>query len=269
MLTSERLFLTARLWQMLAQKPARHWKLMIADRFGERRGAAVWAYSTIALMIVTLGAAVVACGTLWAAFLAYHTARVITRERMRGSLDLLALTPTGEAGIAWTVFAITLHYDIGYDNFKALWRLAQSVVILPGAVIVVLVSMLILFNADMLRLTTVLSLLVTALLLFFIIYLDTIYGVLTGGLIGLLCGYRRVEPLFAIFIIALLQVAGYLVMLLVGFGALPALAAALSFSTLGMTLTQSLIMLLVLVLLREATLRIAWHWVQTRLESPL
>lgn len=210
--------LTWQLWDGLQKPPDTRWQSIIADRY-ERHGCSPWAYLTVVILVLSLGMVVLFTGVIWGIFSAYRTVRVITHERNRHTLDLLSITPVGASGVRWLIFAVTLHFDIDLRHFNGLRRLVVSVVGFPLMMFMLIFAVLWLFGpADYGVMVFYFVLLWVTLIP--LVYLDPVYGLITGGLLGILAPtyLRRDAHVLAIGGMIALQVSIYLLTFALGFG---------------------------------------------------
>lgn len=207
---------TWQLWDDLQAAPDHRWKVLISDRY-ERYGWSPWAYLTVALIVLSSGSLLLFTGAVWGLFSAYRTARVITHERQRAKLDLLSMTPVGASGVRWLILAVTLHHDIDLRHFQGLRRLALSVVAFPFLMFAFIIGTVWVFNPAVYGLSTWYLGLVW-LTLIPLVYLDAVYGLLHGGLMGIVIStYTRSEtPVLACGALLVAQVAAYLAAVVAG-----------------------------------------------------
>ncbi len=172
------------LWADLQDMPDERWKFLVADRY-ERSGYSPWAYVSLFLLVLSAGSLVIFTGSLWGLFSAYRTARVITHENNRDTLDLLAITPVGASGVFWLIFKLTVHYDIDLGQFVGLRRLGLSVLCFPLLLFTGIIGAVALANPEVLT-NNVLSLFAIWIALVPMVYLDPVYGLISGGLVAML-----------------------------------------------------------------------------------
>ncbi|MBZ0295580.1 MAG: hypothetical protein K8L99_23690 [Anaerolineae bacterium] len=259
--------LTWQLWDGLQKSPDARWQTLIADRY-DRHGFSPWAYLTVVMLVLSIGTLVLFSGVIWGLFSAYRTARVITHERNRDTLDLLSITPVGASGVRWLIFAVTLHFDIDLRHFDGLRRLVLSVVAFPFVMFILILSVLWMFSAADYG-TSVLYPVLLWLTLIPLVYLDPVYGLITGGLLGILAPtYLRTDAhILAMGGVILLQVGVYALTFGLGFG-LPLLLLD-RLHLFGLTLLLPLLALALYIALHEFLTLWLWQVIARRVGDRL
>ncbi len=173
-----------RLWSDVQQAPDARWAFLVADRY-ERSGCSPWAYVSLFVLVLSAGTLTILTGSLWGLLSAYRTARVITHDNHRDTLDLLAITPVGAIGVYWLIFKLIVHHEIDLGQFEGLRRLGLSVLGFPLALFILIIGTVALANPKILT-GQVLVLLAVWIALVPIVYLDPLYGLMSGGMVALL-----------------------------------------------------------------------------------
>ena len=173
-----------RLWADVQQAPDARWAFLVADRY-ERSGCSPWAYVSLFVLVLSAGTLTILTGSLWGLFSAYRTARVITHDNHRDTLDVLAITPIGAIGVYWLIFKLILHHEIDLGQFEGLRRLGLSVIGFPLALFILIIGTVALANPEILT-QHVLVLLAVWIALVPIVYLDPLYGLISGAMVALL-----------------------------------------------------------------------------------
>jgi hypothetical protein len=214
------------LWRALETPPSPYWGKLVTDPDVNRYTYSPWAYLTVALLVLSVGVVGLLNGLLWGMYVAANTAQALTHERKQAMFDTLAITPLGAGGVAWRLLASVLHYEIGLVHFLGLRKLVIAVLVLPLALLLSLLALVMAFDSTAVSLPKF-CLLMCAVALIPVAYLDPIYGLLTGGLVALLASQRTRSDaaLQAVVITLALQVVGYLI---------PAVAGGLVFSGIGL-----------------------------------
>jgi hypothetical protein len=224
----------------------------------------------VALLLLSAGTVFIVSGVLWGMFVAANTARALTHERRRVALDLLAITPLGQAGVPWHIFAGILHYDIDLVHFNGLRRLAISVVVLPLGMLMPLLALLMLVDRSAVSLETFFWLMIWVALIP-AVYLDPIYGLLVGGLVAILTSQRvrGDAAMQAVAVMIALKMMGYALAGLSAFVLLPLIYRGLGLWGWLAALTIPLVAALLFIAFHEAVIRVLWRGVENQIGNPI
>lgn len=201
-------------------------------------------------------------GVVWTV----NTAETLTRERERGTYDILCVIPDGALQVNWIVFVERLHYKQSLNNSLGEMR---SMLMVMG-----MISAFIFFggvvdaNASTTYQVTIMLAMIFAVGL--AMYIDYIQSVITSGLVAIITANLTVNPsdarLWSITSFITIQVVMYTILIAfiwivsnvyAGFDRIPLLIGII---------TPSLVVLL-FVAIRELLIWTLWRWLTDRLNA--
>lgn len=264
-----------RLWRALQDTPEMH---PIFQRVHTLRGRAdariIWLGVTVVIITTALLAPslfflnMLLLPLLYAVFnvtlntliWAMNICQTIIQERLRGTYDLLCLTPDGALTVNWIICTDTVnHRDVLRRSHADSALLLQVIGVFP---VMASLAALLTPNLNARDNTVAATVTITGVIAFLLI--DHLYSVISGVLIALLVANRTTSPVDArlwTFILYVSLQVGTVLLLLTGTLAASTLTSGLPSDLLLVRLTVPLLIMLALIVAREVLVRVLFRQV--------
>ncbi len=256
-----RIFLSQDLWRAVQVAPSRHWAraAQAVRRADQRTFLLMFALAAIALI----------SGVLMSVIVVYRATDRIARDHENETFDLLAVTPPGGFGVSWSRFTGFIHYDLTLKLLSRMRWVAIGLVALIAGFTLLTLYVPALETGDQQALAEAWSWLLFYAFLLPMMYFDTRYAVVSGGLLSILVptynsGDARVMVIFAG---VTLHLSGYLLAALTGGLILPTIYQSMGITGWLADLSRPLLALLLFVLLHESAVLLLFRAVQERLNG--
>jgi hypothetical protein len=213
--------------------------------------------------LIILGMIGVVNGGFQGAISAMRIGGLLAGLRERGQLDLLCLLPPGGARITWELCTTCLHRTRTFSSLSSelVWVI-RSIFILATVLIIARENRNP-WQGPFLAMTQIG-------LMYIVFYIDDIQSLIVGSLTGMIAPtYTRTPSdarLYGLMGYLLIQIATYLMVVLVAFILLPTLYRALHWSGLAADILQFIIGILALYSFREVLIRALWQMLMNRLD---
>jgi hypothetical protein len=216
-----------------------------------------------------LAAIALISGVLLSVLIVYRATDRIARDYENATFDLLAVTPPGGFGVSWARFTGFIHYGMTLSLLNRMRWLTIGLIFLTGVFTLLTLFVPAVNNGDQQAMNEAWSWLLFYAFLLPMMYFDTRYAVVSGGLLSILVptynsGDARVMSIFAG---AALHLSGYLLAALTGGLILPTIYQSLGIMGWLADLSRPVLALVLFVLLHESAVLLLFRAVQERLNG--
>jgi len=204
-------------------------------------------------------------GLIWS----LQVGEFITRERERGTFDMLGIAPDGALGASWLICVACMYRDQKFRDLETQHTVFTRVALLALLVLTVLI-LCNLWNAGNID---YLSIPIAASALVAVYYFDHVHSVVLGALIGMLvptyASARSDSRLLILAAFVGLQASTYVMSWIFAFFVLPGLFDALGIYSAAATLLQAILSVGLFYLIREGIVTILWLKLTEQLNAPI